>query len=128
MDALLGQSGSCAACLGAALSQSQLNVKTIHLKSLPLTAWHSNFGDHPTTVAKAIGSVTLGDSLLSDALDEIAGQSGGVNSRILGRWVERNRGRPHNGLRIDRGNLRDGRQTWIVCKDGSPTPTSAITH
>ena len=92
-----------------------------------MTAWHNNFGAHPTTVAKAIDVGNLGDHLLSDALDEIAGQNGKVNSRILGRWVEKNRGRPHKGLRIDRGNLRDGRQTWIVCKDGSST-AGAITH
>jgi hypothetical protein len=93
------------------------------------TAWHNAFGNLPTTVAKAIAASSLSDDLLHDALDEIAGQNGRTNSRILGRWVEKNRGRPHKGYRIDRGSLRDGRQTWIVNKDLSAVlPDAETTH
>jgi hypothetical protein len=93
-----------------------------------MSAWYGSFGSLPTTVAKAIDIAKLDGGLLDDALEEIAGQSGRVNSRILGRWVEKNRGRPHKGMRIDRGNIRDGRQTWIVCKDKCATPAPAETH
>ena len=92
------------------------------------SAWYASFGSLPTTVAKAISTTHLGSGLLNDALDEIAGQSGHVNARILGRWIEKNRGRPHKGFRIDRGTVRDGRQTWMVCKEASEKSSVDTTH
>ena len=93
-----------------------------------MTAWHGAFGGTSTTVAKAIQVANLDDELLRDALDEIAGQNGRINPRILGRWVEKNRGRPHKGYRIERGTLRDGRQTWFISKDAIEAPALAVTH
>jgi hypothetical protein len=93
-----------------------------------MNAWDARFGSLPTTVAKAIAAAGLDDGLLRSALDEIAGQAGKINSRCLGRWIERNRSRPHKGYRIDRGTLRDGCQTWIVCKEKRSEPTPEKTH
>lgn len=93
-----------------------------------MTSWHGAFEGTSTTVAKAIQIANLDDELLRDALDEIAGQNGRINPRILGRWVEKNRGRPHKGYRIERGTLRDGRQTWFISKDVTKTPALAVTH
>ena len=92
-----------------------------------MASWHNAFGSKPTSVAKAINTATLSDELLRDALEEIAGQNGRTNPRILGRWIEKNRDRPHNGSRIVRGTVRDGRQTWIVGNE-SAKPASITTH
>jgi hypothetical protein len=85
-----------------------------------MTSWSSQFGDFPTTVAKAINQAMEGEAMLHDAFDEIAGGNGrAINPRILGRWIEKNHGRPHKGQCIYRGTLRDGRQTWFICKTKS---------
>jgi hypothetical protein len=93
-----------------------------------MQAWHSAFGAKPTTVATAIRHFVTYDSSLQDALDEIAGQNGKLNPRILGRWIERNRGRPHNGYRIDRGTKRDGNTTWVVSKRKAEVEAPKETH
>jgi hypothetical protein len=93
-----------------------------------LVAWHTLYGDAPITVAKAIQDANWGKESLHDALDEICGQNGRLNPRILGRWLDRNRTRPHKGLRIERGTMRDGRQSWKVCAEKSAAPAPAVTH
>ena len=60
--------------------------------SAMLEAWHTAFGNTPTTVAMAKSFTDFRSPAsvhIADAIDEIAGQGGKVNGRILGRWIER---------------------------------------
>jgi hypothetical protein len=79
--------------------------------------WSSLYGELPTTAKKAIHDAMMGETTLFETLEEIAAESGrAINSRTLGRWMERNIGRRHNGQCIHRGKLRDGIQTWSIRK------------
>lgn len=81
-----------------------------------LEAWHAEFLDFPTTIAQAIkraGGIDGPEALLC-ALDEIGGQGGKINSRIVGRWVERLQGRRIAGKFFIKGGLRDGVMRWSV--------------
>ena len=49
-----------------------------------------------------------------DALDEIAGQNGKLNVRILGRWLERHSGQLCTGLRLVLANKTNGLKRWTV--------------
>ncbi len=86
--------------------------ETTKLRAL-LEAWHSAFGSEQATVGAVIRK---GDTqvLLAMALDDIAGQNGKLNSRILGRWLERMQGRIVDGKRFARVGHRQGLLHWAV--------------
>ncbi len=86
-----------------------------------LEAWHEAFGGMQTTVASVIRRGDT-DERLGEAMDEIAGQSGKVNSRMLGRWVERMTGRIVGGKQFVRIGLRAGVLYWSVGKVGASAP------
>jgi hypothetical protein len=86
-----------------------------------LEAWHAAFGSMQTTVAAAIRRADTDDRLAS-AVDDIAGQAGRVNSRMLGRWIERMTGRIVGGKLFVRVGLRAGVLHWAVSQVRSSTP------
>lgn len=79
-----------------------------------LHAWFASFGSAQTTVATVAAQDPVRDALLRDALDEIAGQSGKINPRILGRWIERHAEQRSNGLRFVRAGKAHGVVRWQV--------------
>lgn len=97
------------------------------------------FGRVPTTVAQAIkkadrhGFSDDDVNPLADALDEIAGQAGRLNPRILGRWVEKMQGRRIGGRYFHRIGLRRGVMHWSVItvsdqrQINTPKPTTPTT-
>ena len=81
-----------------------------------LEAWHATFGSAPTTVATVL---TLSgqyspNPLLAEAANEIAGQGGKVNSRMLGRWIERHAEQRYGGLRFAKAGKAHGVMRWQV--------------
>lgn len=104
-----------------------------------LEAWHREFAGVPATVAQAIKRAErhgYEDDLnpLADALDEIAGQGGRLNPRILGRWVEKMQGRRIGGRYFYRVGLRRGVMHWSVNTTAdqrqinTPKPTTPTTE
>ncbi len=94
------------------------NPETSKLAAL-LNAWIATFGTTPTPPAQAITKATSvfgAQSALLDALDEIAGQNGKLNVRILGRWLERHAGQRCNGLRLVLANKTNGLKRWTVVR------------
>ncbi|WP_439115266.1 hypothetical protein [Hydrogenophaga sp.] len=94
------------------------NPETAKLAAL-LNAWITTFGTTPTSPAQAITKATEAygaPSALFDALDEIAGQNGKLNVRILGRWLERHAGQLCTGLRLVLGNKTNGLKRWTVVR------------
>ena len=84
-----------------------------------LATWDACFGTRPTAVKDAIRHSALSGTdaaaqALADAIDEVAGERGQANSRILGRWVERQVGRRHGGRWFVAGRMRDGYKTWAI--------------
>jgi phage/plasmid primase-like uncharacterized protein len=93
--------------------------ETSKLRAL-LHAWSGAFKTTPTTIASAIAAAEARADLRV-AIDEIAGQGNGrANPRILGRWIERHVGRRVDGLRFERGRMRDGLTTWAVLQSSEP--------
>lgn len=112
-----------------------LDPETQKLAAL-LDAWHSVFGDQRAFAADAIrrgrktslasfGVEVVGDSddkreaeeRLYDAMYEIAGERGEINSRRLGRWIEGKAGRIVGGRWFERDGERGGVALWKV-RDG----------
>ncbi|HRL97933.1 MAG TPA: hypothetical protein PLE22_00645, partial [Acidovorax sp.] len=94
------------------------NPETAKLAAL-LNAWVTTFGTTPTSPAQAITKATEhfgAQSVLLDALDEIAGQNGKLNVRILGRWLERHSGQLCTGLRLVLANKTNGLKRWTVVR------------
>jgi len=94
------------------------NPETSKLAAL-LNAWIATFGTTPTSPAQAITKATEhfgAQSVLFDALDEIAGQNGKLNVRILGRWLERHAGQLCTGLRLVLANKTNGLKRWTVVR------------
>ncbi|NMM13196.1 MAG: hypothetical protein HHJ17_06615 [Rhodoferax sp.] len=81
-----------------------------------LNAWHTAFGAKPTTVAmaKSLSDPEPASVHLADAIDEIAGQNGKVNARILGRWIERHAEQRNGGLRFVKAGKAHGVMRWQV--------------
>lgn len=83
-----------------------------------MEAWQEAFGSEPTPVRTAIqiatGRAVVEDHRLLDALLDVAGDRGEVNLRRLGRWLSKMSGRIQAGLKIERGNVSNGSQTWRV--------------
>ena len=81
-----------------------------------LEAWHATFASTPTTVATVLtlsGQYST-NPLLADAANEIAGQGGKINSRILGRWIERHAEQRIGGLRFVKAGKAHGVMRWQV--------------
>jgi hypothetical protein len=97
-----------------------------------LATWHGAFGSKPTTVAEAVEAcLRAGAGALRGALDEIAGQGIAttiINTRMLGRWIEKHVGQRLGGLWFVRGKLRDGITTWAVERAGGSTEPKPLTH
>ena len=94
------------------------NPETSKLAAL-LNAWIKAFGNTPTPPRQAIVKATEvpgAPSELFDALDEIAGQNGKLNVRILGRWLERHAGQLCTGLRLELANKTNGLKRWTVVR------------
>lgn len=94
------------------------NPETSKLAAL-LNAWIATFGTTPTSPAQAITKATEvygAQSVLFDALDEIAGQNSKLNVRILGRWLERHAGQLCTGLRLVLANKTNGLKRWTVVR------------
>jgi len=94
------------------------NPETSKLAAL-LNAWIAAFGNTPTSPAQAITKATEhvgAQSVMFDALDEIAGQNGKLNVRILGRWLERHAGQLCTGLRLVLANKTNGLKRWTVVR------------
>jgi hypothetical protein len=94
------------------------NPETSKLAAL-LNAWIMTFGTTPTSPKQAITKATevIGaHSVLFDALDEIAGQGGKLNVRILGRWLEGHVGELCTGLRLVLANKNNGLKRWTVVR------------
>ena len=82
-----------------------------------LNAWHTAFGNTPTTVSKVVGSADPSNAkfvLLHAAADEIAGQRGIINPRMLGRWIERHAEQRNDGLRFVKAGKAHGVMRWQV--------------
>jgi hypothetical protein len=92
-----------------------------------LEAWNAAFGSVPTTVAYAVLRAET-DQQLADVMEEIAGQSGRINTRSLGRWIERMAGRIVNGKSFVRGKLGSGLRRWQVCRARGPSPENTPNH
>jgi len=85
-----------------------------------LHTWHAAFGNKPTTVAAVQSHLELHspESIqLNNAIDEIAGQRGAINPRILGRWIERHAEQRHSGLRFVRASKVHGVVRWQVLRN-----------
>lgn len=78
-----------------------------------LEAWHRKFKSEETTVGKVIKE-SYGDEYLQLALDDVAGRGGIIQAVVLGRWLERMRGRIVGGKLITRAGLRTGLVHWAV--------------
>jgi hypothetical protein len=79
-----------------------------------LAAWLGEFGTEPRRVADAISRAEqdyTGD--LAEALAEITGDQR-FNPRLLGRWIERNRGRLVGGLKFELFGSLNRAKTWRV--------------
>lgn len=93
--------------------------ETNKLRAL-LTAIYDVFGSNPVGVADITGSgvdfeKTPEKMALLKAANEIAGEHGVVNTRRLGRWIERNAGRICEGLRVVRcPEQKAGSSLWFV--------------
>lgn len=81
-----------------------------------LNAWHATFGNTQATVAQvvALSGEYSPNPMLAEAAQEIAGQNGKVNSRILGRWIERHAEQRSDGLRFVQAGKAHGVKRWHV--------------
>jgi hypothetical protein len=105
------------------------NPETSKLAAL-LNAWIATFGTTPTSPAQAITKATEfygAQSVLFDALDEIAGQNSKLNVRILGRWLERHAGQLCTGLRLVLANKTNGLKRWTVVRTVERAETDKAT-
>jgi hypothetical protein len=98
--------------MDAAARAFEQDPETTKLRALA-EAWFAAFGQEQTTVGGAIRRGDT-DALLAMAMDDIAGQAGKVNSRMLGRWIERMQGRIVDGKRFVRVGHRAGLLHWAV--------------
>jgi len=108
----------------AAARAFEQDPETTKLRALA-EAWFAAFGQEQTTVGGAIRRGDT-DALLAMAMDDIAGQGGKVNSRMLGRWIERMQGRIVDGKRFVRVGHRAGLLHWAVIATAAHRPTLAV--
>lgn len=94
------------------------NPETAKLEAM-LSAWHHEFQSEPKSVAEVIAFCEqnrLSAVLLNDAVTEVAGQRGHYNSRILGRWIERNKNVRRTGLRFVQDGISHNVKLWKVIR------------
>ena len=85
-----------------------------------LLAWKDAFGKQGATVPEAIKLAERSKDTLFDVLDEIAGERGALNSRRLGRWIERHIKRIVDGCCFASAGKRQNYNVWVVREnDGS---------
>ena len=95
--------------------------ETLKLQSL-LMSWQANFSSMPKKVQQIIRCLPKPDALedghplsdLFDAVDDIAGERGHINSRRLGRWIESMRGRVCGGKKFVIAGRSGGSNLWRV--------------
>ena len=104
----------------AAARAFEQDPETTKLRAL-VEAWFAAFGPDQTTVGGAIRRSDT-DALLAMAMDDIAGQAGKINSRMLGRWIERMQGRIVDGKRFVRIGHRAGLLHWAVHQSAALRP------
>ena len=107
----------------AAARAFEQDPETTKLRAL-VEAWFAAFGPDQTTVGGAIRRSDT-DALLAMAMDDIAGQAGKINSRMLGRWIERMQGRIVDGKRFVRIGHRAGLLHWAVHQSAAQRPMPA---
>ncbi|BEP97003.1 hypothetical protein GmRootA79_53880 (plasmid) [Acidovorax sp. A79] len=107
----------------AAARAFEQDPETTKLRAL-VEAWFAAFGPDQTTVGGAIRRSDT-DALLAMAMDDIAGQAGKINSRMLGRWIERMQGRIVDGKRFVRIGHRAGLLHWAVHQSAALRPMAA---
>ena len=81
-----------------------------------LTAWHQQFGHGRATIKAAIEAAAKAPDL-QGAIDVVASEKGGVNSRRLGRFMAKHERRIEAGLRFAKDGERAGVAYWRV-EDG----------
>ena len=94
-----------------------------------LHQWRNELGQHPVTVKELIDRATTkynpGPNLdfnptgfacpdLREALLVVAGDGGAINSRRLGTWLGRNKGKVVEGLKLAPATMQDGNKRWQV--------------
>ena len=85
-------------------------------------SWQANFSSMPKKVQQIIRCLPKPDALedghplsdLFDAVDDIAGERGHINSRRLGRWIESMRGRVCGGKKFMIAGRSGGSNLWRV--------------
>lgn len=107
----------------AAARAFEQDPETTKLRAL-VESWFAAFGPDQTTVGGAIRRSDT-DALLAMAMDDIAGQAGKINSRMLGRWIERMQGRIVDGKRFVRIGHRAGLLHWAVHQSAAQRPMPA---
>ena len=102
----------------------EMDPETGKLDAL-MAAWKEHFKDKKVRTADIIEAATDGyedsnrtfahtNSDLHAAVEEIAGEGRNINSRRLGRWIERNRDRIVNGLSIKLAGERRRAKIWTI--------------
>jgi len=93
-----------------------------------MTAWSAEFGREHVTVSRVIkkaleqgretvdGPLVFVNEDLRDALLVVAPGAGGINSRILGRWLGKFKDRVLDGLRFEERGVRDGAAVWALAQ------------
>ena len=103
----------------------EMDPETSKLTAL-IAVWNTIWQEKPVKIANliqnAMETLSPGNDYLYPelraALDEIAGEGKSINSRRLGRWVERNHGRIVNKRYIEPAGYRDGVRIWKLKKQG----------
>lgn len=85
-----------------------------------LNAWYLTYASKPTKLATVLGGDPIRQVELFDAIEEIAGQHGRINSRMLGRWIERHAEQRKDGQRFVRAGKAQGVALWQVVKNVGP--------
>ncbi len=88
----------------------------------------SAMGDDDWRVADLIRHASLPDggnwnAALQDSLEEIAGERGAINPRILGRWIERYCSTRCAGFYLERRGRRQRAILWRIRRYGQPLLT-----
>lgn len=90
-------------------------------------AWHARHGDTRVRVKTLIDDASCGAGVgrasdsrgaLFDALDEIGGERGHLNSRRIGRWIEQRSGRISDGMKIEGAGSHAGSRHWRLVRCG----------
>jgi hypothetical protein len=101
-----------------------MDPETAKLSAL-MASWWEKWGDKPVKVSEIISAATdryestgggydYVNPELQSAIAEIAGEGRGVNSRRLGRWIERNRERIVENMRIASAGASNGVRKWAL--------------